>query len=308
MLNGVLLVDKPLGLTSHDVVDRVRRIICQRLVGHAGTLDPLATGLLVLLLGEGTKLSDFLLTGDKGYEAEIKLGFTTATFDAEGELVQGEGEVPSEEVISSAIERLRGVLNLQVPAFSAIKQDGVKLYKRARAGEAVEAPFKEMDFKSTELIGVDLKQNLVRVRIKCSKGSYIRSYAHHLGSVLGCGGYLANLRRIESTPFKIADALSLEALAEIYQNKGDLGSAFLPMAEALSSAPAVVVEGQDERLLRNGQISKGLHIQLLRHVPLSGETPLPIRVLAREGRQLLSLLVFEAGRGYRIKRSFVANA
>ncbi len=211
-LEGVLLVDKPGGITSHDVVDRVRRILRMKRIGHAGTLDPMATGLLVILVGRATKLSQFLMSLDKEYEGAITLGVSTNTQDAEGDVVSTR---PVPALTEPELRgRLAGFVGDQYqipPMFSAKKQDGVPLYKLARKGEEVGREPRFIRVSSFELLRFGLPA--FEVRLRCSKGTYVRTIAHDLGERIGCGAHLSALRRTASDRFNVAQAVTLEALA-----------------------------------------------------------------------------------------------
>lgn len=210
-LNGILLIDKPAGCTSHDVVDRVRRKLGLKRVGHAGTLDPLATGLLVLLVGKATSASQYLTNLNKIYEAAIHLGKTTDTFDADGSVVS-EAPVPdfSKDVILETFQSFKGDQYQIPPMFSAKKVNGVPLYKLARKGQTVEREAKLINISDIELQSFD--SPIIRCVVKCSKGTYIRTLAHDIGQKLGCGAHLAELRRIGSGDLDISNAIRLDTL------------------------------------------------------------------------------------------------
>lgn len=297
-MNGLLLVDKPTGLTSHDVVGRLRRSLGTRAIGHAGTLDPLASGLLIALVGEATKVSDYLLNGDKSYEFSVLLGRRTDSFDVTGETLEERDVNLNAQDLQNAVGSLTGALELEVPVHSAVKVDGQRLYKFAHRGERpLEVPKREMHFYNVELI--ERLENVVTIRFRCSKGSFVRAWANELGNRLGCGGTVKTLRRTESAPFSVAEALPL---SEIEKRK-DYGSAWIPLSECLPHFERLDVHGRDEKLLRNGQISKTMETDLLRFVRF-GEAPPAVRVISRETNDLLALLLAEKGEFYRIKRVF----
>ncbi len=206
---GILLVDKPFGITSHDVVNRVRRRLQMRRVGHAGTLDPTATGLLIILVGKATKVSQYLMSLDKIYEGTLKLGQSTETHDTEGEVVEDK-VVPelSVEEVGACFDEFVGDQYQIPPMFSAKKIGGVPLYKLARRGKVVEREARFIRVSSIELKGVDLP--LVGFRISCSKGTYVRTLVHDLGQRIGCGAHLVTLRRIAIERVHLKDAVSLE--------------------------------------------------------------------------------------------------
>ena len=207
-LDGALLIDKPAGPTSHDVVDAIRDRFSLKKVGHCGTLDPNATGLLVIVMGRGTKLSEKLMSSDKIYEGTIKFGETTRSYDAEGEL---ETSLPvpllTVEQLEEEAGKFVGDLLQTPPMVSAIKKDGVPLYKLARKGIEVERKPRLIHIYSFRIS--HYADSMARFRIACTKGTYIRSLAHELGQKLGCGAHLKTLRRVVSGKFDVADAIPL---------------------------------------------------------------------------------------------------
>lgn len=210
-MEGVLLVDKPKGLTSHDVVYRLRRKLSMKKIGHAGTLDPMATGLLVMLIGKATRISQYLMSVDKAYEGEATLGVVTDSQDAEGEVLT---TVPVPELTETQVrDAMKGFLGDQYqtpPMHSAIKIDGVPLYKMARKGEEVEREPRFIRVMSFELLSFAPPR--ITFRLLCTKGTYVRTIAHDLGQKLGCGAHLSALRRTGSGKFDIAQCLTLEAI------------------------------------------------------------------------------------------------
>src|SRR5207302_7860899 len=209
-MNGVLIIDKPAGLTSHDVVNRVRRILGQRSVGHLGTLDPLATGVLPLVLGNLTRLAQFYTTSEKSYEGVIRFGFATNTYDAEGEPTGAAQEVkPSLEVLGKLAARFVGVIEQLPPPFSAKKIHGVPAYKLARKHQRVELKPVQVEVKEFEILGVEGAR--ARFRARVGSGTYMRSVAHEMGQQLGCGGHLESLRRTAVAECGMGDANSMEA-------------------------------------------------------------------------------------------------
>lgn len=212
--DGALLVDKPQGPTSHDVVDLVRRRFGIRKVGHAGTLDPNATGLLVLLLGRGTKLSEKLMAADKVYEGTLKLGETTDSYDADGKVVATAPVPPlTLEQLNAAAATFEGDLMQAPPMVSAAKVGGVPLYKLARKGVEVERKPRLVHVYSFRFSAYE--EPLAAFRVVCTKGTYVRSLVHDLGQKLGCGAYLATLRRLESGPLSVTRAIPLEELLRL---------------------------------------------------------------------------------------------
>jgi tRNA pseudouridine55 synthase len=209
--NGVLLVDKGTGMTSHDVVAVARKRLGMKKIGHCGTLDPMATGLLILVVGRATKIQDLLMSEDKEYEGTIRLGVTTHSQDREGEVVE-EREVPalSRDQITAAFEKLAGEFHQTPPMVSAIKKDGVKLYKLARQGKEVEREPRLVHVHEYEIKAVRLPE--IDFRVVCSKGFYVRTYAHDIGALLGCGGHLSELRRTRSGHFSVDGAITFDEL------------------------------------------------------------------------------------------------
>lgn len=210
--NGILLIDKPTGWTSHDVVAKLRGILHTRRVGHAGTLDPLATGLLVILVGTACKASQYLMSQGKIYEGTLKLGCVTNTQDSDGEIVE-ENPVPAEITTEKIAEAMRSMLGDQYqtpPMFSAIKINGQPLYKMARKGQETEREPRFIRISSFEIIGANLPS--VDFRVECTKGTYVRTLAHDLGRKLGPGASLTALRRIASGDHNVANAVTLDAL------------------------------------------------------------------------------------------------
>ena len=209
--DGLLLVDKPAGITSHDVVDRIRRRFRFDKTGHGGTLDPMATGLLVLLLGRGTKLSDRIMGGDKTYEGTLRLGMTTTTEDLDGEVVEEcDPSGVTREALDAALARRRGDQMQTPPMVSAIKIDGVPLYKLARKGREVERKARLIHVYEFALL--DFAPPRASFRLRCTKGTYVRTLCAEIGAELGCGAFLETLRRTASGPFRLADAAPFDEL------------------------------------------------------------------------------------------------
>jgi tRNA pseudouridine55 synthase len=213
-VNGVLIIDKPAGLTSHDVVNRVRRILQQRSVGHLGTLDPMATGALPLVTGSFTRLAQFYTHAEKIYEGAIRFGFATDTYDAEGEPMSPPQPVTLQpEEIESLAARFRGVIEQIPPPFSAKKIHGVPAYKLARKHKDLVLKPVQVEIKEFEILAVEAER--VRFRARVASGTYMRSVAHDMGQCLGCGAHLESLRRTAVAEFKIEDAHTLEQLADL---------------------------------------------------------------------------------------------
>lgn len=211
-MNGVLVIDKPAGLTSHDVVNRVRRLLNQRSVGHLGTLDPMATGILPLVIGNFTRLAQFYVSSEKIYEGTVRFGFCTDTYDAEGEPTSEPKAVNLRpEDLEPALARFRGVIEQTPPPFSAKKIKGVPAYKLARKQKEVKLAPVQVEIKELDVLGVDVDR--VRFRARVASGTYMRSVAHDLGQVMGCGAHLESLRRTAVAEFTEDQAHTLEELA-----------------------------------------------------------------------------------------------
>ncbi len=231
--DGVLLINKPLHRTSHDVVQALRRTLGERRIGHVGTLDPLAEGLLVVCIGRATKIVRFLTGLDKTYEAEITLGRTSSTFDSEGidpNCPAGPVTDLGADHVTEALHRFEGRITQQVPAYSAVRVNGEPLYKKARRGEEVAPPTREITITDIRLLGYDNPR--VRVSVTCASGTYIRTLADDLGRVLGCGAYLSHLRRTRVGHFDLASAMTLEQAADA-QADGTLRQYLLSYGDVL---------------------------------------------------------------------------
>ena len=209
-LNGLLLIDKPAGMTSHDVVDHVRRRFGMRRIGHGGTLDPAATGLLILLVGGATRHARFLLNADKTYRATLRLGERTDTQDGEGRVLE-QREVPSltQDQIEAVCRKFRGEIEQEVPAYSAVRIQGQRFYDLARAGKTVPRRMRKVRIHMLEVSKIRLPE--VDLEITCSSGTYIRTLCADLGAALGCGGHLSRLSRTQVGPFALGQAVSLIA-------------------------------------------------------------------------------------------------
>jgi len=252
-IDGLLLVDKTPGCTSHDVVQRVRRCLGQKRVGHCGTLDPDATGLLLLPVGQATRLSRFLMHAPKIYEGTIRLGIATDTYDAAGK-VTAESRIDGvdEPAIDRAMERFVGTFEQRLPAFSARKVNGVKLYEMARRGEEVPEAVKQVTVAEFVRTG-PLAEARFPFRLSCSSGTYARSLAHDLGAALGCGAHLAALRRASVGPFRVEDALTLDRLEALRAAGADLDASWLPLGGIPLPFPTWSVDPQQQQRLRHGQ-------------------------------------------------------
>ena len=242
--NGVLVVDKPAGMTSHDVVDRVREIFATRKVGHAGTLDPDATGILVLGLGTATRLLPFAQEGPKRYAAEAVFGRTTTTQDASGEVIETKPVEVDEKDIRRALARFVGEIEQIPPMVSAVRVDGERLYKKARRGETVERKPRSVTIHDFALTAFDDKGVSASFDVVCSPGTYVRTLVHDLGQELGCGAHLAGLRRTEASGFREGDAMPL---AEVTPQ------ALRPTLEIVRSLPELTLDLEAAALVGDGR-------------------------------------------------------
>jgi tRNA pseudouridine55 synthase len=250
-MNGVLVIDKPQGLTSHDVVNRVRRILGQRAVGHLGTLDPSATGVLPIVTGSLTRLAQFYTHAEKGYEGVIRFGFATDTYDAEGEPTTPVCEVILDpEEIERQAAGFRGVIEQMPPPFSAKKIGGVPAYKLARKKQPVDLKSVRVEIKEFEILSCE--NACARFRARVASGTYLRSVAHDLGQKLGCGAHLAELRRTEVAEFVLEEAHTLDELESAAQ-QGSAGELFVHPRKLLPQFPVVIASDECAALIRHGR-------------------------------------------------------
>ncbi len=250
-MNGVLVVDKPQGMTSHDVVNRVRRLLAERSVGHLGTLDPLATGVLPLVIGRMTRLAQFYMGSEKTYEGSIRFGFATDTYDADGEMVGAEKIVKvTLEELQELAGKYRGRIQQMPPPFSAKKIKGVPAYKLARKQQEVELKPIEVEVKEFELLKWEAKCAEFRARV--ASGTYMRSVAHEMGEQLGCGAHLASLRRTALGEFGIAEAHTLEEL-ESAAEKREAEELFVHPRKLLPEMPSVTANEEMMAKIRVGR-------------------------------------------------------
>jgi tRNA pseudouridine55 synthase len=258
--DGILNINKPQGWTSHDVVAKVRRLLGQRQVGHAGTLDPLATGVLLVCAGQATRVSEYLMDGQKVYRAVARLGVTTDTYDIDGEITS-RSPVPalSRADLLAVLTSFIGALLQRPPAYSAIKQAGVPAYRKARRGEAVELPARPVTIHGIELLDVPGASEApgtwgdqLTLEVTCDPGTYIRSLTHDLGQALGCGAVLIQLTRLRSGQFTVEDASDLDELIADAAT-GDLARHLHPLRAALYDLTAVPVDAAASQRLQHGQ-------------------------------------------------------
>ena len=249
MQSGILLMDKPEGVTSFEVVRRARRRLSIRKIGHLGTLDPFATGLLPLCLKEATKLVPYLIPEPKTYRAVVRLGVTTDTQDLTGEVVARSETLPQPEEIRRAARGFVGELQQTPPMYSALRHQGQRLYRLARRGEVVALKPRKVVVHGLTVDRIDLP--LVTLTVTCSKGTYIRTLAADLGAALGCGAHLAALRRLQVGPFRVEEALPLAALEEA--TLAELASRLIPLDRCLPGMTRVAVDPEQARQMRQGR-------------------------------------------------------
>jgi tRNA pseudouridine55 synthase len=298
-MDGALIIDKPAGITSHDVVAKVRKIIGARRVGHTGTLDPFATGVLVILVGRATRLAQFLSGQEKEYEAVIRFGYSTDTGDVTGSLISSSPRQSTATLqpdrIDCAVASLRGEIQQTPPMYSAKKVGGRKLYEFARRGEHVERQPVRIKVGEFEVMPIDADVLRTRedgtcdlkVRVVCSAGTYVRVLAEDLGRELGVGAHLAELRRTRAGRFKIANAITLERLAEVVESS-TIESAMRSPDAALADFPAVALDAEAALRTRNG-------IDVSLEDTVDWDNGQPVR-LHDASRQLIGVGIYQAAR------------
>ena len=250
MIDGALLLDKPVGVTSNRALQDAKKLLGAKKAGHAGTLDPLASGLLLVLAGEATKFAGPMLESDKEYLATVRLGITTSTADAEGEVLEQRPVDVRADQVAAALEHFRGSIEQTPPMHSALKHEGVPLYEHARAGRTVERASRRVTIHELEIL--QCAPPMLELRVRCSKGTYIRALAEDIGAALGTGAHLAALRRTASGRFNIKDAVTLEELRAM----PDRHAAVLPLRVLLEGLPSTQLDAASEARLRNGQALK----------------------------------------------------
>lgn len=252
-MNGLLIFDKPKDLTSHDMVYQVRKKTNIKRVGHTGTLDPMATGVLVMCIGKATKVSDYILAADKEYIAKIKLGILTDTLDITGNVLKNDDVLFNKSKIKECLENFLGIQEQTPPKYSAIKIKGKKLYEYAREGQDISIPKRKIIIHSIHLLDFNNKDEIT-IKVLVSKGTYIRSLANDIGNYLGTYGTLTNLRRTRSGDFKIQDALTLEDFKNL--NAKQINQKLLPIDEALKHLQKIDVNPNFYDNIINGQFYK----------------------------------------------------
>lgn len=258
-MDGILIVNKPKEYTSHDVVAKVKKIYGVK-VGHTGTLDPMATGVLPLLLGEGTKLCAYLTDHSKIYEATIKLGIQTDTADSEGKIIN-EKQVNQEELeisnVQTVLQSFLGKQKQTPPMYSAIKIKGKKLYEYAREGKQIEIPKREIEIHNIELLSIHKEENTITYRVHCSKGTYIRSLCEDIAKKLDTVGYMEELNRIKVGEFDLKQSIALQELEQNKENKEFLESKVITLQDFFKNSPSICLEEKKLTLFLNGvQLTK----------------------------------------------------
>lgn len=270
MYNGILLLNKEMGFTSHDAVAKLRGILRFRRIGHAGTLDPMAQGLLVMLLGKATRASEYASGAEKEYIADFILGVETDTQDTTGNVLAEAPVDVTESQLRQALSSFEGGYDQVPPMYSAIQKDGVRLYDLARKGKEVERESRFIALPLLELLSFEAPRGKLRVR--CSKGTYIRTLCHDLGQRLGCGGAMSALTRVQAGDFSLEDALTLGEVEQLVK-EGTLQQHILPVDRLFASLPAVTLTEEGAKRARNGAHAAQKHL-------LSGEIP-PVDSLCR---------------------------
>ena len=249
-LNGILLMNKPQGFTSHDVVAKLRGILHTRRIGHGGTLDPMATGVLPVFVGGATKAADFAAAQDKEYVAGFTLGYCTDTQDVTGEMLQTSERYAAEYAVKQMVRRFIGPQQQVPPMYSALKVNGKKLYQLARKGKSVERKPRPITIFGLDILRQDAPDHYT-IQVTCSKGTYIRTLCHDIGQKLGCGGGMDALRRTEAAGFTLEQAVALEQVMQAAE-AGQAQNLLMPVDTYFARYPALTIQGKAERLCRHG--------------------------------------------------------
>lgn len=277
-MNGILNINKPPGVTSYQVVAKIKRLSGERKVGHAGTLDPTAVGVLPVCLGKATRIIEYFLDTRKTYLAEIEFGVTTDSYDSSGQVTSHRNtSAISQSQVAEALDTFSGLIWQEPPMFSALKHHGTPLYRLARAGITIERPKRQIRIYRIEL--KSFEPPIATVEVECGRGTYIRTLAHDLGESLGCGGNIKSLARLQYGPFQIGDAVTIPTLEDAFRS-GNSAEYLYPIEFVLSNLPAVTVSIEMTSLLKHGQ---HLDIGTLNQPPV-GEPRL--RVYSDEGQFL----------------------
>ena len=252
MPNGIIIIDKPAGWTSMDVCAKLRGMFHEKRVGHAGTLDPMATGVLPVFIGRATRAVEFAADSDKEYIAGLELGVVTNTQDTTGEVLEEREAFVTRTELETVLARFQGHIEQVPPMYSAIKINGKKLYELARKGKEVERQPRPVTIHELELLSWPDAGEDFQLRVRCSKGTYVRTLCHDIGQVLGCGGCMSSLRRVKAAGFTLADSVTLEAVQEAV-DRGEGESLLLPVDTYFAALPALVLKTAGaEKKMRNG--------------------------------------------------------
>ena len=253
-MNGILVINKPKNSTSHDIVYRAKKLLNEK-VGHTGTLDPNATGVLPLLIGKGTQISKYLINHDKIYQAQIQLGEKRTTGDIEGEIIEQKEVIEAnlqKENIEKVFEKIKGKQKQNPPIYSAIKVKGKKLYEYARKGESIEIEPREIEIYNIKLLNIDKINKTIDFEVECSKGTYIRSLCEDIAERLGNIGYMKELKRIKVGEFNLKDSITIEELEENINNKEFLKSKIISIEQYFQNSPTLELQENKIKLLLNG--------------------------------------------------------
>ncbi|MDE5412921.1 tRNA pseudouridine(55) synthase TruB [Alkalihalobacterium chitinilyticum] len=257
--NGILPLHKPKGMTSHDCVFRLRKLLKTKKVGHTGTLDPDVTGVLPICIGKGTKVAEYMTDYPKEYVGEVTLGWSTTTEDSSGEIVEKKSvdTPPTVEQVKKILQSFTGEIDQVPPMYSAVKVKGKKLYEYARAGIEVERPVRRVNIYELQLVENEINTSdntaSFSFRVKCSKGTYVRTLAVDIGKELGYPAHMSYLQRIASGPFQLSDCYTFEQLEEMVE-KHEIENVLLPIEEAIKHFPSAVVDSQTEAKIKNGSV------------------------------------------------------
>ena len=295
-MDGIILIDKPQGKTSHDIVAEARKILNIKKIGHFGTLDPLATGVLILALGKATRLFPFFSREDKVYEGRLRLGYSTDTYDSEGKPTSPEKtEFPPREFLAEAVKKFEGAILQAPPSYSAKKHRGKPLYKLARARKAVPISPSQVHVHSFQI--KDYQPPFLDFEVRCSSGTYVRSLAHDLGQELSCGAHLTALRRISSGSFRLKDARRMAEVRELSE-AGDLEKCLIPMEILLPEFPKVILDETGSRLASHGRaVSPEFFLKIISTNPCLGEGQ-TLRFFSPAGRLLALARQKKPGEGF----------
>lgn len=268
MASGILVIDKPAGWTSMDVCAKLRGVFHEKRVGHSGTLDPMATGVLPIFIGRATRAVEFAEKSDKEYIAGLKLGVITNTQDTTGEVLETRPVQISREQLEAALEKFRGDIMQVPPMYSAIKINGKKLYELARKGREVERPARPVTIKALEILDQQ-GEDLYMIRVRCTKGTYIRTLCHDIGQALGCGGCMSSLERTMTAGFSLGDARTMDEV----QSAQDPAALLMPVDTLFQDRKKLVLDRATEKKIRNGMIAVLPHLDSgeYRTYAMSGE-------------------------------------